>query len=493
MGKFFITTPIYYVNDVPHLGHMYTTVAADTLANYYRLRDYDVFFLTGTDEHGLKIQKSAQEKGTTPQELADRNSENFKKLWEFLKINYTKFIRTTSEEHKTLVQEVFRKSYENGDIYLGEYEGWYCVGCEEFKAESDLIEDNRCPIHLKPCDHIREPSYFFRLSKYQDRLLEFYERNPDFIKPSFRRNEVIAFVKQGLKDLSVTRPRSRVKWGIPVPFDESHTIYVWFDALFNYISALGDKVDYYWPADLHIVGKDILRFHAVYWPAFLMSVGYELPKTVYAHGWWTVEGKKMSKSLGNVVSPYEVVERYGLDEIRYFLLREIPFGQDGDFSHSSILNRINGELANEIGNLYSRVVSMSLKYLGGEVSGKKNEAYGSFAKEVIDRYEESMREVNFYRAIEEALRLASFLNKFVDDKSPWQLNKEGKQEELKDVLYTLVDGLVLLTGLLYPFMPNKMQEAKDMLGLDKLPSPTPYAFESYKLEEKRNLFPRIQE
>ncbi len=490
MGKFYVTTPIYYVNDVPHIGHAYTTIAADTVARYYRLRGVDVFFLTGTDEHGLKIQKSAQEKGMSPKELADRNSENFKKLWEFLGIEYTKFIRTTDPEHVKLVKEVFQRSYQNGDIYLGEYEGWYCVGCEEFKTESELAENNSCPIHMKPCEYIREPSYFFRLSKYQEKLLELYEKHPDFIQPDYRRNEIIAFVKQGLKDLSVTRPRSRVSWGIPVPFDPEHTIYVWFDALFNYISALEDKVQTYWPADLHIVGKDILRFHTVYWPAFLMSVGYEIPKTVFAHGWWTVEGKKMSKSLGNVINPYEVVEEYGLDEVRYFLLREVPFGQDGDFSKEAILNRINGELANEIGNLFSRVVSMGKKYLNGDIKAIGDSTYAKVAGEVIFAYEQNMERVNFYRALEEVLRLSSFLNKYVDEKAPWELAKRG-DENLPKVLYTLTDGLFVLTYLLMPFMPNKMKEAKEMLGVEKLPQKIrPFTFDRYVLGERKILFPK---
>ncbi|RLJ70851.1 methionyl-tRNA synthetase [Hydrogenivirga caldilitoris] len=490
MSKFYVTTPIYYVNDVPHIGHAYTTIAADTLARFHRLRGYEVFFLTGTDEHGLKIQKSAEEKGISPKELADINSENFKKLWTFLNIEYTKFIRTTDPEHVELVKEVFQKSYERGDIYLGEYEGWYCVGCEEFKSEMELAEGNTCPIHLKPCEYIKEPSYFFRLSKYQEKLLALYESYPDFIKPDYRRNEIVSFVKQGLKDLSVTRPRSRVKWGIPVPFDEEHTIYVWFDALFNYISALGTEVHKYWPADLHIVGKDILRFHTVYWPSFLLSVGYEIPKTVFAHGWWTVEGKKMSKSLGNVVNPYEVVEEYGLDEVRYFLLREVPFGQDGDFSKEAILNRINGELANEIGNLFSRVVSMSIKYLGGRVSGKADQAYVEFAQEVIGSYEENMRDVNFYRAIEEVLKLSSFLNKYVDEKAPWELAKRG-DEKLKDVLYTLVDGLFILHYLLTPIMPGKMELARRMLGVEEVPQEIkPSSFPTYRLGERQILFPR---
>ncbi|RUM31008.1 MAG: methionine--tRNA ligase [Aquifex sp.] len=489
--KFYVTTPIYYVNDVPHLGHAYTTIAADTIARYYRMKDYDVFFLTGTDEHGLKIQKKAEELGISPKELVDRNAQRFKKLWEFLKIEYTKFIRTTDSYHVEFVQKVFEECYKRGDIYLGEYEGWYCVGCEEFKSETELGEDYTCPIHQKKCEYIKEPSYFFKLSKYQEKLLELYEKNPEFIEPEYRRNEIISFVKQGLKDLSVTRPRSRVKWGIPVPFDPDHTIYVWFDALFNYISALEDKVEVFWPADIHIVGKDILRFHTVYWPAFLMSLGYELPKRVFAHGWWTVEGKKMSKTLGNVVNPYEIVEEYGLDEVRYFLLREVPFGQDGDFSKKAILNRINGELANEIGNLYSRVVNMAHKFLGGEVSGEKDTEYEKFTTEIIKNYESFMEKLNFYRAIEEILKLTSYLNKYVDEKQPWALNKAGKTEETRNVLYTLIDGLYILTHLLYPITPNKMKEALEMLGEKEFSKEiTPYLKEKFKLGSRKILFPK---
>ena len=492
--KFYVTTPIYYVNDVPHLGHAYTTIAADTIARFYRIRNYDVFFLTGTDEHGLKIQKKAEELGISPKELVDRNAERFKKLWEFLGIEYTKFIRTTDPYHVEFVQKVFEECYKRGDIYLGEYEGWYCVGCEEFKTEAELAEDYTCPIHQKKCEYIKEPSYFFRLSKYQDKLLELYEKHPEFIQPDYRRNEIISFVKQELKDLSVTRPRSRVKWGIPVPFDPEHTIYVWFDALFNYISALEDKVDVYWPADLHLVGKDILRFHTVYWPAFLMSLGYEIPKKVFAHGWWTVEGKKMSKTLGNVIDPYDVVKEFGLDQVRYFLLREVPFGQDGDFSRKAIINRINGELANEIGNLYSRVVNMANKFLGGEVSGARDEEYRKVAEETINNYEEYMKAVNFYKAIEEILKFTSYLNKYVDEKQPWSLNKEGKTEELKKVLYTLVDGLYVLTHILYPITPNKMKEALEMLGEREFnPEIKPYSKESYKLAERKILFPKVEE
>ncbi len=490
MGRFYVTTPIYYVNDVPHIGHAYTTIAADTLARFYRMRGFDVFFLTGTDEHGLKIQRSAEEKGVDPKDLADMNAENFRKLWEFLGIEYSRFIRTTDPDHVEFVREVFQKSYERGDIYLGEYEGWYCVGCEEFKSEKELLEGNRCPVHLKPCEYIREPSYFFRLSTYQDRLVELYREREEFVRPGFRRREVVSFVEQGLKDLSVTRPRTRVRWGIEVPFDKEHTVYVWFDALFNYLSALGDLKDMFWPADVHIVGKDILRFHAVYWPAFLMSTGYEIPRTVFAHGWWTVEGKKMSKTLGNVIDPYDVVKEYGLDEVRYFLLREVPFGQDGDFSRDAILNRINGELANEVGNLFSRVVSMVRKYLGGGVSGTAETGYVNLAEEVIRNCESFMKNLSFNRAIEEVLRLTSFLNKYVDERAPWELARRDTGK-LRDVLYTLVDGLFVVAYLLKPIMPGKMGEALNMLGVERLPTEVkPTAFKSYRVGERKILFPK---
>ncbi|RMH79320.1 MAG: methionine--tRNA ligase [Acidobacteria bacterium] len=487
--KFYLTTPIYYINDVPHIGHVYTTVSADVLARYYRGLGYDVFFLTGTDEHGLKIQKSAEEKGISPKELADINSENFKRLWEFMNISYQRFIRTTDRDHVEFVKEMFTKSYEKGDIYLGEYEGWYCVGCEEFKPESELLDGNLCPIHLKPCDYIREPSYFFRLSKYEKALLELYERSPDFIMPEGKRREVIAFVKQGLRDLSVTRPRGRVGWGIEVPFDKDHTVYVWFDALFNYLSAVQDR-PHYWPADLHLVGKDILRFHAVYWPAFLMSTGFELPKSIFAHGWWKVEGQKMSKSLGNVINPYEFVKEWGLDEARYFLLRDMPFGEDGDIRKESLLKRINGELANEIGNLYSRVTAMALRYLGGKVSGEKDQEYLNLAIELIRDYHKYMRAVDFYNALETVLKLASYLNRYVDTSAPWSLAKSD-ETALRKVLYTLTNGLHLIACMLEPFMPKKMEEALRNLSQDVgLQDLKPYKNREYLIKDKVILFPR---
>ncbi len=487
--KFYITTPIYYINDVPHVGHLYTTISADTLARYYRKKGYEVFFLTGTDEHGLKIQKSAEEKGISPKELADKNSMIFKELWDFIGISYNRFIRTTDPDHVEFVKEVFAKSYEKGDIYLGEYEGWYCVGCEEFKSEDELLEGNLCPIHLKACEYIKEPSYFFKLSKYEKILMDIYESKQDFVLPSYRKREVISFVNQGLKDLSVTRPRSRVKWGIEVPFDKEHTIYVWFDALFNYVSAVKDK-RYLWPADLHLVGKDILRFHAVYWPAFLLSVDLELPKRIFAHGWWKVEGQKMSKSLGNVINPYDFVKEWGIDEVRYFLLRDMPFGEDGDIRREAIINRLNGELANEIGNLFSRVSAMVIRYLKGKVSGAKDQEYENFAREVVKEYEKRMEGIDFYNALESVLRFSSYLNKYVDSKAPWNLAKSD-EEALKKVLYTLTDGLYLLANLLEPFMPQKMAIVYDSFGVEPLiGNIEPYSKSTYTVKEKLLLFPK---
>jgi methionyl-tRNA synthetase len=463
--KFYVTTPIYYVNDLPHVGHAYTTIAADILARWHRLKGEKVFFLTGVDEHGQKIEEAALEAGVTPKELVDSLATKFRETWRNLNIVNDDFIRTTEERHIRVVNEIIKKIYDNGDIYRGEYEGWYCVPDESFWTELQLI-DGKCPECGREVKRIKEETYFFKLSKYQNRLLEFYEQNPDFISPETRKNEIINRVKEGLKDVSITR--TTVKWAIPFPFDEEHTIYVWIEALINYISALdfpGEKFKTFWPADVELIGKEINWFHSVVWPALLFSAGIEPPKKNFVHGWWTVDGKKMSKSIGNVVDPNEMVEKYGADAFRYYLFREVPFGQDGDFSEKALVNRFNSELADSLGNLVNRVLVLVEKnfegYVPKPVGGKNVE---SFALNVIKAVDESMERFQFHSALNDVFFFIGELNKYVNSSKPWEVKDE---EQLGGILYNLLEGLRLVSILVYPFMPETADKIASQLGLEK--------------------------
>ncbi|NPV43774.1 MAG: methionine--tRNA ligase [Firmicutes bacterium] len=472
---FYITTPIYYPSDKLHIGHSYTTVAADAMARFKRLTGYDVFFLTGTDEHGQKIERIATEKGVEPKEYVDRIVAGIKKLWSILDISNDDFIRTTDERHKKAVQKIFKKLYDQGDIYKGEYEGWYCTPCEAFWTERQL-NDGKCPDCGRDVELIKEEAYFFRLSKYQDRMMEYIKNNPEFIQPPSRQNEMINnFLKPGLEDLCVSR--TSFKWGIPVSFDPDHVIYVWIDALSNYITALGyeteddSKFKRYWPADVHLVGKEIVRFHTIIWPIMLMALGIELPKQVFGHGWLILEGGKMSKSKGNVIDPVILVEKYGVDAVRYFLLREIPFGADGVFSNRALIDRINYDLANDLGNLINRTVTMIEKYFGGCIPAPQEE--GDYDRDLINmavetplRVEELMNKLQFSNALSEIWRLIGRTNKYIDETMPWVIAKdENSQNRLGTVLYNLAEAIRIISVLISPFMPNTPRKIWSQLGI----------------------------
>jgi methionyl-tRNA synthetase len=463
---YYVTTPIYYVNDEPHLGHIYTTIAADVLARHARLKGEDVFFLTGVDEHGQKVQQAAEARGVSPIELADSVVARYRDLWPQLSISNDDFIRTSSERHKQGVQAMWRLLADSGHLYKGVYEDWYCVPCETYWTETQLkdagrLEDKTCPDCGRPVQKVQEESYFFRLSAFQDRLLAHIRAHPEFIAPESRRNEVLRFVESGLNDLSVSR--TTFSWGVPVPGDERHVVYVWIDALTNYLSALGFPealVPKYWPADVHLIGKDILRFHAVYWPCMLMAAGLPLPRRVFAHGWWTVEGEKMSKSRGNALRPAELLADYAPDVLRYFLLREVPFGQDGDFSHAALRQRYNTELANDIGNLLNRSLAMLHKYRDGRLGTVASEEEADRA--LIADVESMQRDVDaaisaqaFHTALERIGAVVRHGNRYVEDNAPWQLAKAGDAARLDTVLYNLVETLRLVALQLLPFMPTK--------------------------------------
>ncbi len=501
----YITTPIYYVNDVPHLGHAYTTIIADTLARFYRLQGHETRFLTGTDEHGQKIEEAAKLRNSTPQEYADKISFEFKKLWDEFEITYDIYARTTDTRHIEFVKAMFLKMWQKGDIYKDEYEGHYCISCESFFTQSQLINDCSCPDCGKNTTILKEESYFFKLSKYQDKILQWYEEK-DPILPKNKKNELINFVQSGLKDLSITR--TSFDWGIKLPQeinDDKHIIYVWLDALFIYISSLdfqskGENAKF-WPAHVHLVGKDILRFHAIYWPAFLMSVDLPLPKFIGAHGWWTKEGEKMSKSKGNVVKPKEVVDAYGSEAFRYFLLREVPFGNDGDFSENMLINRINAELSNEFGNLLNRIIGMSTKYSQGNISKegvlKFYNAELNQAKEHLNLAVEFLENLQCNRYLEELFKALSVANLAISKYEPWNLIKENKHEQANALVALCANILAKTSLLLSPTLPKSCQ--KVALALNFEISPANYAkmiLDNELLDFKANpceaLFPKVE-
>jgi methionyl-tRNA synthetase len=474
--KFYVTTPIYYVNDRPHIGHAYTTILADVLARYHRLLNEPTFFLTGTDEHGQKVQQAADKGGITPQQHADATVVRFQELWKKLNITHDDFIRTTEPRHKIVVQKIFQELYDKGEIYRAEYDGWYCVPCERFFMEKDL-DNGTCPDCKRPVDRIRESNYFLRMSKYQGWLIQYIQDHPKFIQPDFRRNETLGFLRKKLNDLCVSRPKSRLSWGIELPFDKDFVAYVWCDALTNYISAVGylsddAKFKKWWPASYHLIGKDILTTHTVYWPIMLKAMGVELPESVFAHGWWLVGDSKMSKTTGNVVDPMAFVDKHGVDPFRYFLMAEMILGQDASFTEEAFIRRYNADLANDLGNMLSRLLKMIESYTGGVLPepgtpGEEELELRKAAVESAGAMEASIYGMRLDQGLGAVANVVRVVNRYLEKKQPWTLAKQADKQPLHTVLYHAAETLRIVSGLLFPVMPGKMAELRQALGIQE--------------------------
>ena len=502
--KFYITTPIYYVNDKPHIGHAYTTIAADILARYYRSQNYEVFFLTGTDEHGQKIMEAAQKRGLTPQQHVDDVVQEYIEIWKYLNVKYDYFIRTTYDFHEETVKKILQKLIEQGDIYKGKYQGYYCTPCETFLTKTQLV-DGKCPQCHRDVITVEEENYFFKLSKYAPLVLEHIKKNPGFVSPKIRENEIISRLeKEEIKDVSISR--SSFDWGVNFPGDSEHVVYVWIDALINYISAIGyerdtDKFQKWWPAEVHLMAKDIIWFHTVIWPSLLLALGIELPQKCFVHGFWNSEGKKMSKSIGNVINPREICDKYGVDSFRFYLFREVPFGNDGNFVMDNFKLRYKGDLANDLGNLLNRTINMGIKYLKGIV--KKVELKNSLDTDIIQSLTElenfiqvKMAELDFSSILTETWKVISSLNKYIDTVAPWSLNKEGKTKRLEEVFFTLTYAFQKIAFFIAPFMPETSEKIIKMIGLSEKELKVENfsaSYPEYKLEKGGILFPKVED